>query len=107
MNKKFSLFKVYILSSIIVLVTYLWRFKRLPPQIPLYYSRPAGEENLANNYMIFIIPFLATLFIIINSFISKKKYAENELLQNVIYTVNLCLIIVSSLIFIRIIFLMT
>lgn len=107
MNKKFSLLKIYVLAGITILACLLWRYKRLPPQIPLFYSRPGGEENLAQTPLIFLIPALTTLFVIINSLINKKKYAGNELMQNIIYVVNFCLIIVSALIFIRIIFLVT
>jgi len=107
MDKKISLLRIYLLSALILIGVFLWRFKRLPPQIPLYYSRSSGEENLTSSYMIFIIPALMTGLIVINSLISKRNYADTEVMQNIFYVVDICLILFSLFIFLRIVFLIT
>ena|SRR3989344_7569869 len=62
-------------------------FRRLPPVVPLYYSLPWGEEQLANIIYLFIIPASAILFFSINlilSFTILKK--ELVLVQILMWT---------------------
>jgi hypothetical protein len=33
-----------------------WFMRSLPPQVPLYYSRPWGEEQLASQAFLFLLP---------------------------------------------------
>jgi hypothetical protein len=48
------------------IVLILWFYKNLPPQIPLYFSRPWGASWLASTSSIFILPIFTLLTIILN-----------------------------------------
>lgn len=48
------------------LVLIIWFYKNLPPQIPLYFSRPWGSSWLAPTSSIFLLPIFTLLIIIIN-----------------------------------------
>ncbi len=57
------------LSFIILLfeiVLIIWFYKNLPPQIPLYFSRPWGSSWLASTSSIFILPIFTLLAILTN-----------------------------------------
>lgn len=41
-------------------------FRKLPPLVPLYYSLPWGEEQLARPYELFFLPFSLIIFYLLN-----------------------------------------
>ena len=59
---------------------------KLPPMIPLYYSRPWGEKMLAATYTIWILPILAATFFVLNFFIAFFLVKDNPFLLKVLVT---------------------
>lgn len=57
---------VPLMSIIIMMGIITWQYRYLPPEIPLYYSRPWGEEQLAQINYLFMLP-AGCLFWYINS----------------------------------------
>ena len=55
---------VWMLSQWLIFGLFTWQ---LPPQIPLYYSLPTGESQLADKNMFILIPLLSVGIIVINS----------------------------------------
>lgn len=56
------------LGSLVVTLFFLAFFwPSLPPEIPLFYSKPWGEPQLVPAYFIAIPPFLSGVFLIANS----------------------------------------
>jgi hypothetical protein len=57
----------------------------LPPQLPLYYSRPWGEKQLATPKELLLLPFLCFLVTILNlaviRFLPLKNYLVSHLLR--------------------------
>ena len=45
--------------------------EKLPPQIPLFYSKPWGEQMLAPSFFIWILPITTLTLFVINFLISK------------------------------------
>jgi len=66
--------------SFIVISLFLWAFsfKNLPPEIPLFYSRPWGEEQLANPFFLLILPGASFLVFLSSAFI--YRFTEEKLL---------------------------
>ncbi len=58
---------IMIVVQIALIITF---FSQLPPQVPLYYSRPWGEAQLAPTHHLFILPLIATFFLLLNSLLS-------------------------------------
>lgn len=56
-----------LLSFTVILIFY----RSLPPIIPLYYSEPWGEKQLANNYLLMIFPIVSIVVLVANLFFSK------------------------------------
>jgi len=92
-------------SNLIMILVFVLNFNHLPPQIPLFYSRPWGEEQLADLFMIVILPLILNLFFFFNQFIYKRLFYENLLVKKIFDFLNIFLLIIIPVIFLRIIFL--
>ncbi|MEK7177955.1 MAG: hypothetical protein AAB705_03960 [Patescibacteria group bacterium] len=96
--------KLLLGADILMVVTFLLKFKTMPPQIPLFYSQLWGESQLADSWVIFILPIFMNILYITNQYIFNKFYSENIFIKNIFYYLNLFLITSFTLIFIKIIF---
>jgi len=55
------------------------KFKSLPPQVPLFYSKPWGEERIPAKIWLWLIPALSLLilffnFLILPLFLKKERF---------------------------------
>jgi hypothetical protein len=101
------MFYLLIGGNLLMLATFLIRINTLPPQIPLFYSLPWGENQLADTWWIFILPICLNLLFFLNNYLYKKFFSDNELVKKIFYYLNLFLIVSFTLIFIKIIFLIS
>jgi len=99
--------KIQILLILVLLVIFIFKINGLPPQVPLFYSKPEGDDQIVDSFMMFLLPFFSFLFVIVNNFIFIKYFSENKLVATVIYYVNMLVILLTSFIFLRILFLIT
>lgn len=99
MQRKFF----FILSNILIIILTFglafFSYSDLPPEVPLWYSRPWGETQLAPKMFIFLIPLISLLIfganLIIPDLIRFEKIEENE--RKVIFIKD-CLVFVSLVI---------
>ena len=82
------------LAQILVIV-FSWR--SLPPQLPLFYSRPWGEEQLTTPLGLFTLPLVSLLIFLINLafllIVNKKERLIRQILITTVTVFNLfCLI---------------
>jgi len=96
-----------VISNLVMLIAFFFRLKTLPPQIPLFYSRPVGDAQIADWWLIFLIPVLMNVLYYINNLIYKKFFFENEFAYKIIYYFKIVLIVSFTLIYLRILFLIT
>lgn len=94
-------------SNIIIILTFILRYKTFPPQIPLFYSHSGGEEQLGEWWMIFLLPLLLNIFVVVNRFIYRKFFLDNTFVAQMIYYLNLFIMISFTLIFIKIVLLVS
>lgn len=99
--------KLLLGADTLMIAAFLLRVSRLPPQIPLFYSRLWGEDQLADLWLIFLLPFFMNLLYFFNKDILKRFYSENELVKNIFYYLNFFLIVGFTLIFIKIVFMVS
>ena len=99
----------YSLSAANLLMVGLFgiKFSTFPPQIPLFYSRPWGESQLTDWWFIFLLPLLMDILYFFNLYLAKKFFSDSEFARQVIEYFNVALIIVFTLIFVKIIFLIS
>jgi len=94
-------------ADALMIATFLLRFARLPPQTPLFYSRLWGEDQLADTWLIFLLPVFLNLLFFLNNYLFQKFFSDNEFIKKIFYYLNLFLIFSFTLIFIKIIFLIS
>ncbi len=83
-----------------ILISWHW----LPPQLPLFYSRPWGKEQLTTPFGLFLLPTLSLIVFLINlafvSFISKEEKLASRMLEVAATVFNfLCLMTLIKIIF--------
>jgi hypothetical protein len=96
-----------LVGDVLMTIVFLWRLNHLPPQIPLFYSRPWGEDQLADTWMLVFPPLLLNLLIVLNNYLYKKFFLGNILVKRIIDYVSIFLVVSFTVIFIRIILLVT
>lgn len=101
------MFYTLIIGNLVMAALFIFRYSTLPPQIPLFYSKQVGEDQLAEWWMIFIIPILLNVFVIVNDFCSQRFFPGNAYVRRLLYYVNFALIISFTFIFLKILFLIT
>lgn len=73
--EKFQKINRFLIIISPILIFFTWN--RLPPQIPLFFGRPWGEDQLANKEFIFLLPIISTAVFLINNFLA-KIYLKKE-----------------------------
>ncbi len=95
-----------IIATIVMGATFAIAYPYLPPQIPLFYSRPWGEAQIADIWYLALLPILLYLCIGINLFVS-RKLSHKTFVPKLLTMVNFAIIIVTTISFLRIIAIMT
>jgi hypothetical protein len=96
-----------IVADIIMAATYFFLSAQLPPQIPLFYARPWGEDQLADLWLIIVLPILMHVFIIGNKLSVRFLFKNDDLIRKTFAFADWFYIIVFTVIFIRILFLVS
>lgn len=96
-----------IFADILMAGSFALRFGRLPAEIPLFYSRIWGEDQLADYWLIFLLPFLLHFFIFLNGYIYNTLFLPDQFIKKITDSLNWFLIVTFTLIFLRIIFYIT
>lgn len=101
------MFIYLIIANILMIATFALKLSSLPPQIPLFYSRIWGEDQLADTWMIVLLPLLLNGLFFFNNYFVRKFFKGNVFVNKIIYYLNLFLIISFTGIFIKIILLIS
>jgi len=83
---------------------FIYTYKSLPPQIPIFYSKNQGEEQLGDLWMIATLPILMNLLILINTYIYRNYFKENIFVKHLFFVLNIFLISSFTIIFFKILF---
>lgn len=94
-------------ANLIMIGSYLFNMKTIPPQIPLLYSLPIGEDQLVEWWMIFIIPIIMNVFYLLNSYVYNKFFFQEQFERVLLRYTNIVVISICTYLFIRIIFLVS
>src|SRR3989344_3726551 len=65
---------------LVELILLSWQWHRLPPQVPLYYSRPWGEMQLAPPWALFFLPGLSAAVLVVDVFLGGRVFESEKLL---------------------------
>ena|SRR3989344_859275 len=100
-------FKLLIGADILQILLFAWRLPSLPKQIPLFYSRPWGEPQIAEVWYIALLPILMHLLFFLNGLIINRYFKDDEVFTRLFTVVNYCVIITFTGIFVKILLLVT
>ncbi|MBI3342859.1 hypothetical protein HY087_01740 [Candidatus Gottesmanbacteria bacterium] len=90
--------KKLVLGSILVSVALLlWRYPKLPPLIPLWYSKPWGADRLAHPLWLAILPIGSLVILIVNT-IAARILTRDMLIFTQILAVTALLVSILSLV---------
>jgi hypothetical protein len=99
--------KGVIASFIISLFCIAWRWGRLPSEVPLWYSRPWGEEQLASPFWLLLLPLGGVLIYFVNRVISAYMSARYLIFTQILFLSSLLVNILSLVTLVKILFLVT
>ena len=106
--KKFSITLLLLVASqVLIVIVGLLSYPKLPPQVPLFYSRPNGDDQIVDTIYLAYLPISMVLIVLINIYISRFLFSGNVFVRRIIYYANIVIIILITLIFLRIIMLIT
>jgi hypothetical protein len=77
---------IFILTQLAILFV---KFNSLPPQIPLYYSLPWGDQQLVSVSSIFILPVLSVVILLVNNFLAVFFLRSIQLLSRILVVISL------------------
>lgn len=73
------LVKIFIASIFLYFLILSWKWQQLPPQLPLFYSLPKSNEQLATPFQLLLLPFFSILFFTINLAAAASIYPKEKL----------------------------
>lgn len=100
-----EIFKLSFFMLIFCVGLFLLTLKRLPPQVPLFYSLPWGEQQLAPTFALLFLLFGAFLIAVLNSFFIMAILNKYSLAAKILTWITVALIFLTSVTLVKIIFL--
>lgn len=94
-------FILFLLSAGIL----IWRFPVLAPKVPLWFSRPWGEDQLASPYWLILLPVSGILWYGIDVVINIYVTAEYLIFTQMLFLSALIVNLLSFITLIKILFL--
>lgn len=89
--------------SFLIIILILALFKFLPPKLPLFYSLPWGEKQLAGKEQLLIIPASIALVALGNLIFSWQLHASQLLFKKILFFSSLLISLLLVVTFFRII----
>ena len=103
-----NLVNKFILALFVLSICILiWKWRSLPPQVPIWYSRPWGESQLTSPYWLLILPITSILLYAINVFISVAITSEYLIFTQMLFLSSLMVSVLSFVDLLKILFLIT
>ncbi|MBI2019598.1 hypothetical protein HYS95_02960 [Candidatus Daviesbacteria bacterium] len=95
-------FSPLILSAVMV-VYILFGLKLLPPRLPLFYSLPWGEGQLATHSQFLVIPSSIILITLLNLILSWQLHSSQTFFKKILNITSIIVSIILTTAFIKII----
>lgn len=92
-----------IAANIAMLLTLALAFRTLPPVLPMFYSKPEGDTQLAVWWLILLIPVCMNSLFILNNTLTRKLFSLSDFANKIIWYANLVLITILTAVFIKIV----
>ncbi len=100
-----QIFRWNLIFIIIQIIFLFWKFNSLPPQVPLYYSLPWGESQLAQASLLFLLPTISVVLLLIDHLFAISLTKTSVLLSRILLVISLIFSFLSLITLLRIIYL--
>lgn len=102
-GKKPILAVIPLLISILMVGLILILSRSLPPRLPLFYSLPWGENELAQNLQLLIIPAIIALVTLSNLIISWQLHSSQAFFKKILLFSSILVSLILSITFFKIV----
>ena len=85
----------------------IWKWESLPPQIPLLYSLPWGEDRLVHPRVLFMLPLVSLFWFSINVLISAFDADTYAVFVQILFIASFIVSFISFITVLNIVFLVT
>lgn len=102
-----QIFRWNIFFIVVQIALIFFRYTDLPPQVPLYYSQPWGEAQLATVSYLFLLPIASFIVLVLNNFLAIFYLKSLQLLSRLLVVTSLVFSIFATLSILQIIRLVT
>ncbi len=89
------------------IVLILWKWRSLPPLVPLWYSRPWGGDQLTSPLFLFLLPLGNILWYSLDVFLAAYVTSEYLIFTQALFSTTLLVSLMSLVTIAKIIFLVT
>lgn len=83
------------------------KWPQLPPAVPLFYSYPWGEKQLAPPQELIIFPASTMVFALINGLLATLAYPKNTLIAAIFLIASLFVNLIATIGLLKIVYLIT
>lgn len=106
-KQELLLVQIFVASLVIVAGAYFLRASTLPPQIPLFYSLTEGNNTIVPTFYLSLLPLLSLLIVITNMLLYHRILNHDLFVRKLLYYASVTSIVVTTVIFLKIIFLIS
>lgn len=99
------LISLSLIFLIFLLIFLNWR--RLPPEVPLFFSRPWGEKQLTSSFNLWLMPLLSFTVLAFNLFLAVSFFQKEVLIRRILASATLMVALICFLTAYKIILLIT
>lgn len=96
-----TVFRWNLIIAILQFAFVWYKYTDLPPEIPLFYSRPWGAEQLASSSSAFLLPVITIIVMILNNFLAVFLLRSNSLLSRLLVITSLLFSVLSLVAILR------
>lgn len=101
------IFRWNLLLIIFQIALLVFKFNNLPQQVPLYYSLPWGESQLAAAASLFLLPTFSIIILLLNNLIATFFFKTIPLFSRLLIIFSLVFSLFASISLTKIIFLIS
>jgi len=92
-----------VLQAIIILGIVFWAWKRLPPAVPLWYSRPWGNDRLTSPWFLLLPGGTAIGMYIANILLVRRVGTDHPMFARILFLTSALVSALSCIVVIRIV----
>ena len=102
-NYNYRLLRFTLTLMLFQIITLIWFYPRLPPQVPLFFSRPWGSQLLASSSSLFFLPAYTLLTFLLNYSLALYYHQKKPFLAKLLVTSVPILAVFSTIAVLKII----